>query len=404
MFNKKSIFLSASIMATMLFGLDKPLVLPDILKAESRVHHRDMIKPIFNRKGPTIQIGILLDTSNSMDGLINQAKAQLWKIVNEVAKANRDNKSVNIQVGLFEYGKSTLPYYEGYLQMLSPLTYDLDRVSEELFSIHTKGGNEYAGKVILEAVNRFSWSNNSNDLKLLIIAGNESFAQGDVPYQKAIQKAVNNGIIVNTIFCGNAIRGGLLEWSNGAKLGNGKAFNINSNDKIEYIATPYDDNIIELGTSLNSTYLEYGVKRVREAKMLNIYKQDKNSKELSKSSYIERNIVKSKKQYKQASSDMITAFIEDEKSINSISVEKLPDELQGKSRDEIKKIVESKKLKREEIQKEIKILENKRAKYLADKSSKDSKNLGEAIIKSIRIQAVEKGFVFEKSIIVNKDI
>ena len=28
---------------------------------------------------PLIQIALLLDTSNSMDGLINQAKSQLWK-------------------------------------------------------------------------------------------------------------------------------------------------------------------------------------------------------------------------------------------------------------------------------------------------------------------------------------
>ncbi len=132
------------------------------------------------------------------------------------------------------------------------------------------------------------------------------------------------------------------------------------------------------------------------AKMVNVYKQDKNSKELSKSSYIERNIVKSKKQYKQATSDMVTAFEEDENSINSIFVEKLPDELQGKSKDEIKKIVKSKKVQREKIQKKIKVLESKRAKYLADKSSKNSNNLGEAIIKSIRIQAGNKGFVFEK--------
>ncbi len=276
MFKKKSILLSASLMATMLFGMEKPLVLPELLKPTQIVHATDN-HTLFNRMGPTIQIGILLDTSNSMDGLINQAKEQLWKIVNEVAKANKNNKSVNIQVGLFEYGKSSLPRYEGYLQMLSPLTYDLDKVSQELFALRTNGGSEYAGKVILESVNRFAWSNHKDDLKLLIIAGNESFAQGDVPYQKSIKKAVRNKIIVNTIFCGGAIQGGLLEWSNGAKLGNGKAFNINHNDRIEYISTPYDDEIILLGTSLNDTYLEYGLKKVRKAKMKNVYTQDINS-------------------------------------------------------------------------------------------------------------------------------
>jgi hypothetical protein len=36
-------------------------------------------------KKAKVQIALLLDTSNSMDGLIDQAKSQLWKIVNEMA-------------------------------------------------------------------------------------------------------------------------------------------------------------------------------------------------------------------------------------------------------------------------------------------------------------------------------
>ncbi|MEM6769067.1 MAG: hypothetical protein AAF597_00670, partial [Bacteroidota bacterium] len=34
-----------------------------------------------------IQIAFLLDTSSSMDGLIDQAKARLWNILNEILKA-----------------------------------------------------------------------------------------------------------------------------------------------------------------------------------------------------------------------------------------------------------------------------------------------------------------------------
>jgi hypothetical protein len=116
------------------FVMAKDIVLPDILKPQVSSY-------------PKVQIGILLDTSSSMSGLINQAKDQLWKIVNEVAKANKKNKEVAIEVGLFEYGKSSLPKYEGYLQMLSPLTSDLDTVSEALFTLRTDGGDEYAEKI-----------------------------------------------------------------------------------------------------------------------------------------------------------------------------------------------------------------------------------------------------------------
>ena len=39
------------------------------------------------KKKETIKVALLLDTSNSMDGLIYQAKTQLWEIVNELSYA-----------------------------------------------------------------------------------------------------------------------------------------------------------------------------------------------------------------------------------------------------------------------------------------------------------------------------
>lgn len=370
--------------------------LPDILNpknksVESLGHHST-----FKRTGPTVQIGILLDTSNSMDGLIDQAKDQIWKIVNEVAKANKHNKEVMIQVGLFEYGKSSLPQYEGYLQMLTPLTDDLDVVSDKLFMLRTNGGSEYAGKVILESVNRFVWSEHKDDLKILIIAGNESFEQGDVPFSKAIGKAKKQGILVNTIFCGAYKDGRRLQWQYAARLGKGKYFNIDSNKKRVYIPSPYDDEIIHLGDTLNTTYLKYGHKVKREEKMLNITKQDTNSRSMSKVSYVERNIVKSKKQYSVASSDMVDAYNDNKKSLRMIKKDYLPKALQGKSDKEIEKIVKAKSKKRQEVQDKIKNLERKREKFLAKKRVNTTKDFGSALIQSIRKQAKVQGFVFDK--------
>lgn len=392
----KKLLLTSTLLISTLFAMEKPINLPDILQPNKHNINTINEHSIFKRTGPTVQIGILLDTSGSMSGLINQAKDQLWKIVNEIAKANKHDKSVTIQVGLFEYGKSSLPKYEGYLQMLSPLTSDLDTVSEALFELRTNGGEEYAGKVILESVNRFAWSNHKDDLKLLIIAGNESFAQGSVPYTHAIAKAKKHNIIVNTIFCGDAYRGKTLEWTSAAKLGKGKAFNINHNDARVYIPTPFDDEIINLGKNLNTTYMNYGHKEKRRAKMANTHKQDTNSLSVSKASYVERNLVKSKKQYSQSSTDMVSAYMEDEASLSKIKKEYLPDELKGKNSKEIKKIVEIKKAKRMALQKKIKALETKRESFISKKNTHKNKDLGSAIITSIRQQASKNGFIFGK--------
>jgi hypothetical protein len=55
-----------------------------------------------------IKVALLLDTSNSMDGLIDQAKAQLWEIVNELSYAKCGNNKPNLEIALYEYGNDRL--------------------------------------------------------------------------------------------------------------------------------------------------------------------------------------------------------------------------------------------------------------------------------------------------------
>src|SRR4051794_39426398 len=138
---------------------------------------------------PAVQLAILLDTSNSMDGLIDQAKTQLWSVVNEFVRARKDGRPPAIQVALFEYGKTTLPPGEGHVRLILPLTDDLDRVSEELFALKTNGGDEYCGWVIREAVNRLDWSRSSDVYKAIFIAGNEAFTQGPVNFHASCRAA-----------------------------------------------------------------------------------------------------------------------------------------------------------------------------------------------------------------------
>ena len=93
---------------------------------------------------------------------------------------------------------------------------------------------------------------------------------------------------------------------------------------------------------------------------------------------------------------MVDAYMEDEKVLERVGSDKLPDELQGKSKVEMKKILEEMKSKRASLQKEINALESKRAKYLAQNSGAKGDNLGSAIIESIREQAKENGYLFKK--------
>ena len=260
--------------------------------------------PVYGRseRSELIQMAILLDTSGSMDGLIDQAKSQLWKIVNELALAKKNGKSPVIEVSLYEYGKQTISSSEGYLRMVVPLTTDLDQVSEELFKLKTNGGEEYCGMVIKAAVDALKWSNRKSDLKVIVIAGNEAFSQGKTDYKGACKRAVANGIIVNTIFCGNHKYGIDTMWKHGAELGNGKYMSIEHNKRITHIKAPQDEEIVILGRELNKTYIAYGVKG--EAKKRRQRRQDENAASMDEEVLVQRSIAKASRQYVNSGWDL----------------------------------------------------------------------------------------------------
>ena len=186
---------------------------------------------------PKIQLAVLLDTSNSMDGLINQARTQLWKIVNEFAKASQEGNEPTFEVALFEYGNDGLPPTEGYVRLVVPFTVDLDKVSQELFALKTNGGSEFCGQVIDRAVHTLAWSKSNRDLRCIFIAGNEPFTQGPVDYRKSCKAAADGGITVSTIHCGTLDEGIRGEWQNGAKLADGSYMSIDQNQAVADIPT-----------------------------------------------------------------------------------------------------------------------------------------------------------------------
>src|SRR5690606_37783996 len=86
-----------------------------------------------------IKVALLLDTSNRMDGLIDQAKAQLWEIVNELSYAKCRSEHPKLQIGLYEYGNENLSSRDNYIRKILCFTEDLDDVPKELFSLTTNG-------------------------------------------------------------------------------------------------------------------------------------------------------------------------------------------------------------------------------------------------------------------------
>lgn len=339
-----------------------------------------------------VKIALLLDTSNSMDGLINQAKAQLWDIVNKFthAKCGTDGRP-QLQIALYQYGNDNLSSREGYIQQVLGFSSDLDEISEKLFSLSTNGGEEYCGQVIQTSLNQLDWGKNPDNLKMIFIAGNEPFTQGKLNYKDAVANAKEKDVIVNTIFCGAYEQGINTGWKNGAQLTGGEYMAIDHNREVVHLATPYDDIIIRLNSKLNKTYISYGA--LGAAKIRQQSAQDSNAMEMEEAVAVKRAVSKSSRLYTNSSWDLVDASKSEDFDLDKIEKEQLPQELKGKSKSEMASYIEGKKKERSDIQKEIQDLNNKREAYIASKKKDTEKGeLENAMLTAIQKQAAKKNY------------
>ncbi|MFN3405611.1 MAG: VWA domain-containing protein [Cytophagaceae bacterium] len=359
---------------------------------ENPADNTEVITTTTTRK---IKVALLLDTSNSMDGLIDQAKSQLWNIVNELAAAKCEGAKPEIRIALYEYGNDRLPASEGYIRLVTPLTNDLDRISDDLFKLSTNGGSEFCGHVIQTATKQLDWSPDGNDLQVIFIAGNEPFTQGNVNYREACAEAKRRKITVNTIFCGNYEEGIRTNWKDGADITGGSYMSIEQDRKTVYISSPYDDKIAELNNKLNNTYIEYGRegKQKKEVQMI----QDSNAKQYGKANEVNRAVSKSTHVYKNSSWDMVDASEEKGFEVSKVPAEQLPEQMKTMNDEQKQKYIAEKKAEREKIKAEILELSKKREAYITaekKKQGEDDKMLDKSMINAIKKQASDKKFEF----------
>ncbi len=360
-------------------------------------------KPPFSGTRPTVDVAILLDTSNSMDGLISQAKSQLWSIVQQFAKAKKEGKTPSLRVSVFEYGNTNLPAREGYIRQVVQLTDDMDKVSEVLFALKTNGGDEYCGQVISQAIKRLDWSSEPNGYKAIFIAGNEPFTQGSVNYTESCKAAIENGIVINTIHCGDYQTGVNTHWKDGADLAEGTYLNIDQDRKVVHIECPQDKIIIKLNGELNKTYLWYGSADTRKSYSENQIAQDRNALSASGPGGFGkgRGATKASSLYRNAGRDLVDTFEEDGQILSKLKKAQLPNKMQAMSASERKLHVEKMAKTRAEIKKQIGQLSVEREAFAAQKrkeiaSEAGGDTFGDVIGAAVRQQLQKSGFDLQK--------
>ena len=320
---------------------------------------------------PRIQVAVLLDVSNSMDGLINQAKAQLWNMVSVLGKAECNQGTPQLEIALYEYGRPDNGASRGYIRQINGFITDLDQLSKNLFNLTTNGGLEYCGKVMYNALTEINWDTSSSSYKTIFIAGNEDFLQGDVSFSKACDEARKRNVVVNTIYCGDRMQGIREHWNVGSECGQGSYTNINQNSRVDEIPTPYDSTLFVLNDRLNATYIGYGSRAMAGAAQQ--AEVDKLNMAYSQGVAARRVAVKGKKEiYSNGDWDLVDARKADSTIISKVDMKTLPAELKHLSREQLKQHVDKKSREREQIQQEIAAVSNRRDAFIAEQKKKQA--------------------------------
>jgi hypothetical protein len=343
-----------------------------------------------------IDLVICLDTSNSMDGLVESAKQKLWAVVNELATAK---PRPNLRVGLYQYGNDGLNAETGWVQNLCPLTDDLDSVYAKLFPLKTNGGTEFVARVVRSAVNDLDWNMAKDTLRVIYVAGNEPATQdGKFGLQDICKAAASKGIIVNTIFCGPVEEGRQTGWQDAATWADGQYASIDQNSGTVVVASQYDKKLAELGTKLNTTYIAYG--KAGAPGLANQAAMDTNAGILNAPAAAERAMAKSTVLYRNAGWDLVDAARENKVEIEKVPEKDLPENMQKMTVEQRKQYVAEQAKQREAIQAEIKEISAKRDAELKQKMAEqgldESKSMDKAVRASIRSQAEKKDFKFEQ--------
>lgn len=339
------------------------------------------------KKAPRVQIALLLDNSGSMSGLLNQARTQLWKVVNEFIAAKRDGMTPEVEVAIYKYGESP--------QCITPLTRDLDAVSRELFALTINGGTEFCGAVIKDAAEKLEWSADKDVYRVIFIAGNEPFTQGPVAPADACKLAAGKGIIVNTIHCGSDADGITGGWKNGAMLADGSYMVIDQNSAVAHVPAPQDAEIVKLSEELNKTYVRYG--KDSAAAAANQIMQDKNAADAAPAASVQRAVTKSSASvYDNSRWDLVDALSKKTVKLEEVKMDELPPELTKLSKEELQAHVDKQATARRELQENIQKLNKDRETFVAEELKKrgEGNGLDVAMVKAIREQAQKQQFTF----------
>ena len=342
-----------------------------------------------------IQLALLIDTSGSMEGLVDQARYQLWNVVSDLGMAQRGSTPIRLEIAVYQYGTDQVAKTEGCLRQIVSFTDDLDEVSRGLFSLHVGGGDEYCATAIERCLADLPWSSNPQVYKAVFIAGNESFDQGRVTFGELLPTIKGNSVFVNTIYCGTKYSG-RPQWDVAARVAGGIASLIDHNHHMPNIPTPYDGMMRELNEEMNATFLWYGKGAKKAAS--NQGKQDRNADKMSDHAFAARMSAKIGHLYHHVEHDLVDAITHGHTSLDKMPESLMPTVLGERSKAERREYMDDLISRRKNVRRKMAEVLSQRQRFLENelmkRGAKATTVLGDALSDAIKDQAASLGYTF----------
>ena len=219
--------------------------------------------PLPLEKKVKVEVVFCLDTTGSMTGLIDGAKAKIWSICNQIASGK---PTPDLKVGLIAYRDKG----DAYVTQVHDLTSDLDAMHGKLKTFNADGGGdepEHVNQALYDADHKIKWSEDKKVMKIIFLVGDAPRHMDytdDVKYPVTCEKAREKGIIINTVLCGES-ESCRKVWRDIAEKAKGSFVAIPQDGGVVVVNTPFDPHLAALNTKLTGTILVWGNKEKQMA-------------------------------------------------------------------------------------------------------------------------------------------
>jgi len=346
-----------------------------------------------------VDVVFVLDTTGSMEALIQTAKEKIWSIATTMASAQQ---APEIRIGLVAYRDRS----DAYETKVVDLSDDLDSVYATLMDFTAEGGGdtpESVNKALYDAVHSMSWSQNDNAYQVIFLVGDAPphMDYNEVRYPEIVTSAMNKGIVINTIQCGE-IPSVVQPWTQIASLGHGSFLQVEQSGGAVAYNTPFDEKIAVLAAKLDETRLYYGSEAEKEKMRDKVAATDKLTKSASLASRARRgafNISAGGRANLLGENELVDAVASGKLDLDDLEKDALPEALVVMAPEEQKVYVAELADERADLQRQIQELSHDRDGYLAKKVEEAGGmkgSLDQKIYDTIKEQAGEAGLEYEE--------